>query len=95
MPAYRHATHPDPEAVMSRSFTRLRRALLGLSSAVVFGFGAPQALAGTDPELPPGRACFVDSESPYPYYTWYCGEGCPEGVGYCGTEGECHCGYIP
>lgn len=31
---------------MSRSFSYLRRALFGTSCAVVFGFGATQALAG-------------------------------------------------
>jgi hypothetical protein len=31
---------------MSRSFINLRRALFGTSCAIVFGFGATQALAG-------------------------------------------------
>jgi hypothetical protein len=31
---------------MSRSFIHLRRALFGTSCAIVFGFGATQALAG-------------------------------------------------
>jgi hypothetical protein len=80
---------------MSRSFTHMRRALLGFSCAVVFGFGATEVLARPEPELPPGLACPTDSENPDPYYAWYCAQGCVEQVGYCGSDGMCHCGYIP
>ncbi len=34
---------------MSRSFTHLRRALLGVSCAVTFGFGVSEALAKPQP----------------------------------------------
>ena len=79
---------------MSRSFARLRRALLGVSCTVVFGFGAPQAFAMADPEPGP-LACLTTTDPSEPYYPFYCAQGCVEQVGYCGSDGFCHCGYIP
>ncbi len=80
---------------MSRSFIQLRRVLCGVSCAVVFGLGATQALAMPDPELPPGLHCPTSSDPSEPYYSVYCAQGCMEEVGYCGSDGMCHCGYIP
>ena len=48
---------PYPEDVMSRSFIHLRWALLGVSYAVVFGFGATQAFTGP-PTSPAVRGPF-------------------------------------
>jgi hypothetical protein len=81
---------------VSRSFARLRRALLGVSCTVVFGFGAPQAFAKPNPEPEPGPvACLTTSDQGQPYYTFYCAQGCVEQVGYCDGDGFCRCGYIP
>ncbi len=69
---------------MSRSFIHLRRALFGLSCAIVFGFGATQALAAPQQSR-------VDKLCPYtliayPYITSECIEYCND-LGY--FDGEC------
>jgi hypothetical protein len=81
---------------MSRSFIQLRRALFGVSCAVVFGFGGTRAFAMGDPELPPGLACPQSSEPGVPYYSAYCSEWvCGFAPAYCGSDQMCYCGYIP
>ncbi len=76
---------------MSRSFIQLRRVLVGVSCAVVFGFGATQALGSQD--RAPRKICPVP-DPPAPYYSAACGVGCPGEMGYCGQDGRCHCGYF-
>jgi hypothetical protein len=75
---------------MSRSFIYLRRALFGTSCAIVFGFGASQALAS------PGSSR-IGRCTPmgYDYPTPACGSGCPGNVGYCSEGGICRCGQVP
>ena len=66
---------------MSRSFIRLRRALFGTCCAVVFGFGATQALAS-----PASAALFTCSEEGQQA----CNDICRRtwgGPGYCNFEG--------
>ena len=78
---------------MSRSIIYLRRLLFGVSCTIVFGLGATQALAAPDPEPYPGKVCPFDPDYPFqPYYSDFCTQCCPQMVGYCGAEGECHCG---
>ncbi|HEU0076618.1 MAG TPA: hypothetical protein VFQ76_03150 [Longimicrobiaceae bacterium] len=77
---------------MRRSLIHLRRALLGVSCTAVFGFGATQALGSTD--RAPRKFCPTE-DPPYPYYSAFCGSGCVDGIGYCGEDGQCHCGDIP
>lgn len=77
---------------MTRSLTRLRPVLLAVSSVLTLGLGA--TLAAADPLPPTELACPTDG-SGIPYYSYYCGVGCVEGVGYCGADEICHCGYIP
>ena len=77
---------------MSRSFIRLRRALLGVSSAIVFGFGADQALAV--PQTSPSYGMCADSSSG-PTLDWECTSHCyQQGYvdGYC-ERGRCICHY--
>ena len=79
---------------MAGSLPTLRRILFGLSCATVFGFGAAQAFGSPGRAAPP-RLCPHDANDPQPYYSQQCSEGCAEGIGYCGMDYLCHCGYIP
>lgn len=78
---------------MSRSFTYLRRGLAALAMLGALGFGATQALASPEAARAP-RYCPVAPDGS-PYYTDYCGQYCPYGVGYCNAVGVCRCGFIP
>lgn len=77
---------------MSRSFIYLRRALFGVSCAIVFGFGANQALAAAMPDTDYGACEYGDPGS-----TWYCTNFCQmEGLGQRGicttvNGGRCGC----
>lgn len=77
---------------MSLSFVHLRRILFGASCALVFGFGATQALAS------PAQTAF------YGCTTWdkqrcnnYCAANYPGSVGRCTDFGgyQCQCEYGP
>lgn len=77
---------------MSRSFSFLRRGLLGIAVAGAMGFGATQALAS--PQTGPGPGDPYCPSDDAPYYSAYCARGCAEGVGYCAVNGRCVCGYF-
>lgn len=72
---------------MSRSFIHLRRALFGVSCAIVFGFGASEALAAPEPAQ--YGACQMTG------YVYFPPDGvCPEDCsnGYCdGYNSDCVC----
>lgn len=75
---------------MSRSLRYLRQAMFGVSFAMVFGFGANEALAG--PELDT-IACDVYGD---PYAEWWkCEQFCRSrglyGGGHCALNGTCQC----
>lgn len=40
-------------------------------------------------------ACPTTGDPSESYYSDFCAQGCIEQVGYCGSDGFCHCGYIP
>lgn len=67
---------------MSRSFINLRRALFGTSCAIVFGFGATQALSWP---LPPGG---LDADN---CTEWYCDEYCLQNYGEGGSCSRTGC----
>ncbi len=72
---------------MSRSFSTLRRALLGVSCAVVFGFGATQALAS--PDTARAGSCQFTM---YEYHSLECNAQCWQYGGVCdGFNAECFC----
>jgi len=75
---------------MSRSQIWLRHVLLAVATVGSLGFGATQALAGS--QQPVAKACPVQD---YDYYYASCGFGCPGGQGYCAAGGICRCGPIP
>ncbi len=75
---------------MRRSFIYLRRGLVGVSCAIVFGFGATQAFGG--PKQGPVTYC-PDMGIDRPYHS--CGSFCPGRQGYCAAGGVCVCGEIP
>lgn len=78
---------------MSRSLSFLRRGFLGIAFVGALGFGATQALASPRAAGGPDDPyCPIDDAGPY--YSSYCSMGCPEGIGYCGMDGRCHCGYF-
>ena len=83
---------------MSRSLINLRRALLGVSCVVVFGFGATQAFADTDPGVDIG---FCPNPPPpgfprLPYYRDECNNECRNygfDYGNCTVDDRCMCYY--
>ncbi len=77
---------------MIRSLSFVRRGLLGIAVAGTLAFGTTQALASPQAGSAP-PACPIDPEGPY--YSGPCGQGCPDGIGYCTMKGYCECGYIP
>lgn len=68
---------------MSRSFIYLRRALFGVSCAVVFGFGVTQAFAAPETAAS-GGSCPWSANGPYFY------EPCEN---FCRSEGGAEWGY--
>ena len=78
---------------MSRSFIYLRRALFGVSCAIVFGFGATQAFATPDQGARRALYCLRHATNPQPYFTPFCDDACNGGPGrgYCDAEGVCRC----
>jgi hypothetical protein len=75
---------------MSRSFIHLRRALFGLSCAIVFGFGATQAFASPDQVYGPPR-CERTGVAYLPLNPEEVCPNCPFS-GYCdGVNSECVC----
>jgi hypothetical protein len=81
-------TPPLEEDFMSRSFVYLRRALFGVSCAVVFGFGASQALAAPRQALTDGT-CVKGDPGAIAYCRSYCqSQGYRDGtctrIGFCG-----------
>ncbi|HEU0076616.1 MAG TPA: hypothetical protein VFQ76_03140 [Longimicrobiaceae bacterium] len=75
---------------MSRSFIYLRRAVFGVSCAIVFGFGATQASAG--PQLDT-IACDVYGDPTSESYkcTQFCQSRGLYGGGHCAANGTCEC----
>ena len=75
---------------MSRSLSNLRRVLFGVSCAIVFGFGATQALAGPPgpgglwPPNPYNGSCMLIDECS-DYCGWYGADG------YCDRYYNCLC----
>ena len=76
---------------MSRSLHSLRRAVFGVSCAVVFGFGVSEAVGSPQPAV--ARVSCPATGAPYPDSR--CGLGCDGGRGYCDARGRCQCGDIP
>lgn len=75
---------------MSRSLHHLRRAVFGVSCAVVFGFGVSEAVGSPQPAA---RASCPETGFDYAY--WPCALGCDAGRGYCDSLGRCQCGDLP
>jgi len=74
---------------MSHSLHSLRRAVFGVSCAVVFGFGVSEAVGSPQSAA---RACPATGYD-YPYSP--CALGCDVGRGYCDSYGRCQCGDLP
>lgn len=74
---------------MSRSFIHLRRALFGVSCAIVFGFGATQAFAAPQ-ETTRGGTCTPYAPGANAYcHDWCLSQGHPGGK--CVLDGTCAC----
>jgi len=73
---------------MIRSFTYLRRALFGTSCAIVFGFGATQALAGPR-QMNRDEVCTRTDAGHADCAVW-CQNNGHDG-GKCGANGVCFC----
>jgi hypothetical protein len=79
---------------MTRSFIHLRRALFGVSCAIVMGAGASEAVGhpGASPRVTSCPATGDDYAYAYCNYSLKCG---PTGGGYCSAQGWCKCGPLP
>lgn len=76
---------------MSRSFTHLRRLLLGVSCTIVFGFGATQAFAERNGRMVGGYCKYGDSMA-----DGLCQTECGAyDYGYCTSSNECRCSQSP
>ncbi|MEW5928074.1 MAG: hypothetical protein AB1941_11360 [Gemmatimonadota bacterium] len=73
---------------MGRSFIHLRRALFGTSCAVVFAFGATQALAA--PQQTSRDEVCTRTDAGHAHCAVWCQNNGHDG-GKCGADGVCFC----